>query len=101
MVRDYLADQREAKPSAVFAARDEGIEDVGGDIRRQARAVVHDLDPERQRGGTVLAQASERTVEESSETYGSGGVSRGFGGIFQKVEKDLKHLVAVDEGGGE
>jgi hypothetical protein len=34
MVGDDLRDQRQAKAGAVLAARDEGLEDIGGDLGR-------------------------------------------------------------------
>jgi hypothetical protein len=48
MVSDNLGNEGETQPGAVFAARNEGLENIGSNFRGNPGAIVNDFDLQRQ-----------------------------------------------------
>jgi hypothetical protein len=96
-----LRHQREAQPRAVFAPRDEGLEDVLRDLGRDAGTVVDDLDLQGQaRLRAVLAAEPQRHLVEGADADDAAALPRRLGRVLEKVLEHLQHLVAVRPGGG-
>ena len=108
MVGNRSGNEREAKPRASLAlagARTKAQEGVGGPFRRQARAIVRDLDrrcliarrhSELYLCGSVFDRIADQVVEYARQDRA---VSRSINRIFAIMRHDLRPVIAGDRKG--
>lgn len=108
MVGNRRSNERETKPRASLAlagARTKAQEGVGGPFRRQARAIVRDLDrrcliarrhSELYLCGSVFDRIADQVVEHARQDRA---VSRGIKGVFAIMRHDLRPVIAGDRKG--